>query len=100
MAETLERSLKWVPLVVLFAGLVASSTTAQLQISANAGEVLSLIEDLEEVEDDVEQIRRILIQRQGEVSQQVQRIELQQQQQSKDLDTILELLRDLEVRDK
>lgn len=96
MGETTDKVLKWLPLIALGTTLVAGGVTAQLQISANAAEVIDLANGVDENEEAIEEIQRLLIRRQGEVTNQVQRIELEQKAQGKDLETILRLLQDLQ----
>ncbi len=84
--------MKFLPLVLIAAGLVASATTAQVQIANSAEELFDLSESIDEAEDSIELIQRTLIQRQGETKLQVQRIENEQRAQGEDLDQILLLL--------
>jgi len=84
--------MKFLPLALIAAGLVASATTAQVQIANSADELFDLSESIDEAEDSIELIQRTLIQRQGETKLQVQRIENEQRAQGEDLDQILLLL--------
>ena len=84
--------MKFLPLVLIAAGLVASATTAQVKIANSAEELFDLSESIDEAEDSIELIQRTLIQRQGETKLQVQRIENEQRAQGEDLDQILLLL--------
>ena len=84
--------MKFLPLALIAAGLVASATTAQVQIANSAEELFDLSESIDEAEDSIELIQRTLIQRQGETKLQVQRIENEQRAQGEDLDQILLLL--------
>ena len=84
--------MKFLPLVLIAAGLVASATTAQVQIANSAEELFDLSESIDDAEDSIELIQRTLIQRQGETKLQVQRIENEQRAQGEDLDQILLLL--------
>lgn len=96
MAEGADKLLKWVPVVVLATGVVASAVTAQLQIGANAQEIEDISESVDQNEEDIEAIQRILIQRQGEVEIRTQRIELEQKAQGEDLQQILNLLQQIQ----
>ena len=84
--------MKFLPLALIAAGLVASATTAQVQIANSADELFDLSSSVDEAEDSIELIQRTLIQRQGETKLQVQRIENEQRAQGEDLDQILLLL--------
>jgi hypothetical protein len=87
--------LKYWPVLVVGAGVVASSAVDSWRLNAQA-------EDLREIEDatelngeEIEAIQRLLIQRQGEVDLRTQRIEIEQQAQGDDLAEILRLLEEL-----
>jgi len=67
-------------------------------MQAHAEELLDLGESVDENEDAIEQIQRLLIQRQGEVALQVQRIEHEQNSQGDDLAKILLLLQQLQAQ--
>jgi hypothetical protein len=84
--------MKFLPLAIIAAGLVASATTAQMQIGSHEGELWDLSEGVDENEEDIELIQRELIARQGETRLQVQRIENEQRSQGQDLEKILLLL--------
>ena len=84
--------MKFLPLAIIAAGLVASATTAQMQIGSHGDEIWDLGEGVDENEEDIELIQRELIARQGETRLQVQRIENEQRAQGEDLDQILRLL--------
>jgi len=84
--------MKFLPLLIIAAGVVASATTAQVQIGNNNDELIDLSEGVDENEEDIELIQRTLIQRQGETRLQVQRIENEQKSQGDDLEKILMLL--------
>ena len=84
--------MKFLPLVLIAAGLVASATTAQMQIGSHGDEIWDLGEGVDENEEDIELIQRELIARQGETRLQVQRIETEQRSQGQDLEKILLLL--------
>ena len=84
--------MKYLPLAIIAAGLVASGTTAQMQIGSHDDEIWDLSEGVDENEENIELIQRTLIQRQGETRLQVQRIENEQRSQGEDLEQILRLL--------
>ena len=84
--------MKFLPLAIIAAGLVASATTAQMQIGSHGDEIWDLGEGVDENEEDIELIQRELIARQGETRLQVQRIETEQRSQGESLDQILRLL--------
>jgi len=90
---------KYVPIVIIAAGLVASAVTAQIKIENNSDELWDLSEGVDENEESIELIQRTLIQRQGETKLQVQRIETEQRNQGDDLDQILLLLKQINVND-
>ena len=85
--------MKFLPLAIIAAGLVASATTAQMQIGSHGDEIWDLGEGVDENEENIELIQRTLIQRQGETRLQVQRIETEQKNQGDDLEQILLLLK-------
>jgi hypothetical protein len=88
--------MKYWPVLVVAAGAISSGAVDNFRISANAQEIADLGESVDENEDDIEAIQRLLIQRQGEVELKVQRIENEQRAQGADLDKILLLLQQME----
>lgn len=86
--------LKYVPITLVAASLVASAATAQFQIAANAEEVSDLSESVDENEETIEEIQRVLIRRQGEVELNLQQIKSKQDRQADDLSKILEILQE------
>ncbi len=90
--------MKFLPLALIAAGLVASATTAQVQIANSADQIFDLSESVDETEEDVELIQRELILRAGETRLQVQRIENEQRSQGQDLEKILLLLQQQQAR--
>ena len=84
--------IKYLPLMLIAAGLVASGTTAQVQIGNHGDTLLDLSESIDEAEEDVEQIQRLLIERQGAQRLDILRIETEQRSQGESLDQILLLL--------
>ena len=84
--------MKFLPLALIAAGLVASATTAQVQIANSADELFDLSESIDENEEGIEQIQRLLIQRQADVAIKLLGVENEQRSQGEDLDQILLLL--------
>ena len=70
----------------------------QLQLNAQGLELWDLSDSVDENEDAIEQIQRLLIRRQGEVALQVQRIENEQNSQGDDLSKILLILQQLQAQ--
>ena len=85
--------MKFLPLVIIAAGLIGSAVTAQIRIGDNSSEIVDLNSSIDENEDDIELIQRELIRRQADTRLQVQRIETEQRSQGEDLDEILNLLK-------
>lgn len=88
--------LPWLPVIVVGAGVVASASVADWRIDAQAEEIEKIEEGADELEDEVEAIQRLLIQRQGKVELDLQRIENAQKAQGEDLEEMLLILRDLQ----
>lgn len=88
-----EKIMKWWPVAVMAATLVAGGAVAQYQIGQLAGEQEEMSEDIEENSDDIEVIQQQLIRRQGEIGIDLERLRIEQDQQSDKLDEVLELLR-------
>lgn len=91
MSETL---MKYVPIALLAASLVASATTAQVQIGENAEDLADLSESVDENEETIEEIQRVLIRRQGEVELNLQQIKSKQDRQAEDVQQILKILQE------
>ena len=87
--------IRWLPVILLVAGIVSTASIAQFQIQRNATDVAENGEAVEENEDAIELIQRLLIQRQGEVQLDIQRIQTEQRSQGEDLDEVLQLLKGL-----
>jgi len=83
-------------MLVMAGSIVAAAAVGDSQIKAQANDIEALTEDVEENANDIEVIQQTLIQRQGEVALQVQRIESEQKAQGKDLDQILNLLQQIQ----
>ena len=86
--------LKYVPITLVAASLVASAATSQFQIAANADDLTDLSESVDENEDTIEEIQRVLIRRQGEVELNLQQIKSKQDRQADDLSEIIRLLKE------
>ena len=67
MSEGAEKMMKWLPLVVLAASIVASAVTAQNQIKTLEKSVEKMAEDVEENEDDISEVRRRQLQDTAEI---------------------------------
>lgn len=65
----------------------------QWQTGAQAGEIEHLSVEIEENAEDIEQIQRSLIRRQGEVELNLERLRIEQGQQTEKIDDVLLLLR-------
>ena len=104
--------LKFVPLGVIAAGVIASASTAQMQINDHeqelnekatleqfrlmVRELESASESIDENEEGIEAIQRLLIQRQGDVELKLFRVESEQKAQGADLDQILTILQGIQ----
>jgi hypothetical protein len=80
------------PLVVVAAGAIASAATAQMQINSNNANIEDISESVDENEEGIEQIQRLLIQRQADVAIKLLGVENEQRSQGEDIDQILLLL--------
>lgn len=83
------------PIIVVSAGLVGSGAVAQFQIGAHAEDIRELDTAIDEADEEIEAIQRLLIQRQGQIALDLQRIETQQERHGEDLETILILLEEI-----
>ena len=95
MADGLNKILPWVGVVVLGFGAASTSGVALFRIDAQAEEIQDISESVDENEEDIEAIQRLLIQRQGQVELDLQRIETMQNQQGMTLEEIKALLQQL-----
>ena len=84
--------MKFWPLAVVAVGAIASASVDTFRLSLHAEELVDLAEGIDEVEEDVEAIQRVLIERQGTQRLNILRIETEQKAQGEDLDEILLLL--------
>lgn len=87
--------LRFLPVAVIAAGLIGSASIGQFQIAANAEDIGDNEAAIAENEDEIEDINRLLIRRQGEVETKLQAIEIEQRSQSEDVDEILLLLQQI-----
>jgi len=74
MSQTVERLLRWLPMVLVVSGVVGAAAVAQFQINAHAEEIKDVKEDVEANEDDVERIQRLLIEQQGDNRLEIQEL--------------------------
>lgn len=91
--STMEKLLKFLPLAVIVATVFSAGVVGQFQLGALAGEVGENEASIEQNEEDIEIIQRKLIERQGEISLDLERLRIQQNQQNRKLDDMLQLLR-------
>lgn len=87
--------IRYIPAAVLVAGVIASAAVSQFQIGAHAEELADNAASIDENEEDIEAIQRLLIERQGQQRLELQRIETEQKAQGRSLDQILRLLEQL-----
>lgn len=90
----MDRVLRYWPIVLTATTLIAAGAVGQFQLGALAGEVNENKEDIEENEDEIEAIQRRLIERQGQIGLDLERLRIQQAQQNQKLDDVLRLLRE------
>lgn len=95
MTTPAEKLLKWVPVVVLAAGVVATAAVDGYRLNLHAEELIDISESVDENEEAIEAIDRALIERRGAVEVRTQRIEIEQKQQSEKLDEAIILLQRL-----
>lgn len=81
--------------MVMAATLIAAGSVGQFQIGALAGEMDEAELLIEENAEEIEAIQRALIQRQGTIALDLERLKIEQKQQGDKLDDILLLLRRL-----
>ena len=92
--------LKLWPIAVVAAGVVGSGAVDTFRLQAHAEELIDLGDSVDENEEDIEAIQRLLIQRQGVVALDIQRIETEQAKQGDDLDKILLLLQQIQTQSR
>lgn len=92
---TTDNLLRWLPVGALAASLIAAGAVGQFQLGALAAEVAENDDEIEENEEAIESIQRRLIERQGEIGLDLERLKIQQGQQGEKLDEVLEILRDV-----
>lgn len=96
MSSTLDTLKSLVPIGVVAAGLIGTGYVTLDRQASMAQDIDDISESVDENEEAIEAIQRQLIERQGQVELRTQRIEIEQQQQGKDLDQILLLLQQLQ----
>jgi len=74
MTQSVERLLKWLPAALVVSTLIGAGYVAQFQINAQAEQLKDVQKDVEENEDDVEQLQRLLIEQQGQNRLEVQEL--------------------------
>jgi len=74
MPTGVENMLRWIPLVGIVTGIIATAAVAQFQINEHDKELSGLEEDIEDTEEDVEQIQRLIIQQQGRQQVEIQEL--------------------------
>lgn len=94
----MNRLLPWLPVIVVGAGLVASGTTAQVQIGNNDKAISANAAAIGTNAEDVEEIQKLLIQRQGHLELELFKIQTEQSDQADDLTQILQILQDIQAR--
>lgn len=90
---SMDKVLKLWPVFMGAIALVATGAVAQFQITAMASEIVKNEDQIEENEDSIEAIQRKLIERQGSIQLDLERLRIQQSQQNQKLDDVLRLLR-------
>ena len=88
----MDRVIRMWPILVMAGTMIAYGAVGQFQLQAAGKEIGELEEAVEENEDDIEGIQRRLIERQGAISLDLERLRIQQKQQSDKLDRVLDLL--------
>ena len=96
MSTGSSKYLAWLPVVLVAAGVIASGAVDTFKLQAHAEELVDLGESVDENEDGIEAIQRLLIERQGTVALDIQRIETEQKAQGDDLAQILRLLQQIQ----
>lgn len=98
MTEKAGALLRYWPILTTAAILIGTAAVDSFRIGALAQDVGENADLIEINEDSIEAIQRLLIQRQGEIEIDLQRIEIEQRAQSDDLDEIIRLLGQLDQR--
>lgn len=89
----MEKILRWWPIMGAAAAIVAAGAVGQFQLAAQASNLEAVEQDVEDNEEDIEAIQKQLIERQGTIKLDLERLRIQQNQQSEKLDSVLQLLR-------
>jgi Tfp pilus assembly protein PilN len=95
MSRTTDALLKYWPVLLVGAGVVGTSAVDSWRLNVQAEDLSNLEQAAEEADEEIEAIQRLLIQRQGQIALDLQRIETQQERHGEDLETILLLLEDI-----
>jgi len=88
--------LKFLPLALVASATIASGAVDNFRLQAHAQELINLEESMDENEDIIGEIQRLLIKRKGEVELDLELVKREQQDQGEDLEEILLLLRSLD----
>jgi hypothetical protein len=89
----MDQVLKFLPIGAAAVAIIAAASVGQFQLGAIAAETVENARDIEENEDDIEDIQRSLIKRQGEIGLDLERLRIEQSAQGSKIDQVLELLR-------
>lgn len=95
MSRTTDTLLKYWPVLVVGAGVIATSAVDSWRLNAQAEDLRTIEAAADETDEEIEAIQRLLIQRQGQIALDLQRIETQQERHGEDLETILILLEEI-----
>ena len=95
MSRATDTLLKYWPVLVVGAGLIGTSAVDSWRLNAQADDLVEIEEAVEATDEEIEAIQRLLIQRQGQIALDLQRIEVQQERHGEDLETILILLEEI-----
>jgi hypothetical protein len=88
--------LKYWPIVLVASGVIASASADNWRLGEHTEEINELSIGVEQNEEAIEEIQRLLIRRQGEVELLVQRIEAEQRNQGGDLAQIIRILESIQ----
>lgn len=95
MSRASDALLKYWPVLVVGAGLIGTSAVDSWRLNAQAEDLRELEAAADATDDEIEAIQRLLIQRQGQIALDLQRIETQQERHGEDLEEILALLQEM-----
>lgn len=88
--------IKYWPIVLVASGVIASASVDNWRLGDHTEKINALSIGVEQNEDAIEEIQRLLIRRQGEVELLVQRIEAEQRNQGGDLAQIIRILENIQ----